>query len=431
MCQPYAAWSPTLILFAIAGLPTAHLFCSARHWGFLWKAAAVHSANIASGLGVKTLQPLHEYLQRELESTAAVQDACRQLQVEGLSGLQDLLNCIILSEHVYKVKSPAIVLRCRPCCAATCNSAALTGGASTNWPATAAARPRGALLVSLLKLALSSLPAALHPLLASHTPLFPLGYADRGSQHRDVCGPHQRCEGALSPAAGHPADRVLGAAARAPPLPAGGEPGCHLCLFHGHQAAPRHGHQRKLVPGDALVVQNAKRSRFYALCVCAVMPAGRAVLAAEPWRLRGQCANCLSAEASGHPCSKDHAAPFWMRVALKQSHLLCLLPVMQEEVVLDAAMLTGGASGHVLDSGAAAGSAGGTAAGTASRAQLAAHRGFLTRARGVPIDSLYREARARGKRLVLCGHSLGGAVASLCALQLLQHLPPNLHHTVR
>jgi alpha-beta hydrolase superfamily lysophospholipase len=96
---------------------------------------------------------------------------------------------------------------------------------------------------------------------------------------------------------------------------------------------------------------------------------------------------------------------------------------MQEEVVLDAAMLTGGASGHVLDSGAAAG--------TASRAQLAAHRGFLTRARGVPIDSLYREARARGKRLVLCGHSLGGAVASLCALQLLQHLPPNLHHTVR
>jgi hypothetical protein len=121
----------------------------------------VHSANIASGLGVKTLQPLHEYLQRELESTAAVQDACRQLQVEGLSGLQDLLNCIILSEHVYKVKSHVIVLRCRPCCADTCNSAAPT--------AAAAAWPGRAFLVSLLKLALSSLPTAPQLLQASHT----------------------------------------------------------------------------------------------------------------------------------------------------------------------------------------------------------------------------------------------------------------------
>lgn len=29
------------------------------------------------------------------------------------------------------------------------------------------------------------------------------------------------------------------------------------------------------------------------------------------------------------------------------------------------------------------------------------------------------------------GHSLGGAVASLCAIRLLQHLPPSLHGSVR
>lgn len=41
------------------------------------------------------------------------------------------------------------------------------------------------------------------------------------------------------------------------------------------------------------------------------------------------------------------------------------------------------------------------------------HRGFLQRARAIPIVHLYAEARRRKKRLVLCGHSLGGAVAAV------------------
>lgn len=41
------------------------------------------------------------------------------------------------------------------------------------------------------------------------------------------------------------------------------------------------------------------------------------------------------------------------------------------------------------------------------------HRGFLQRARAIPIMHLYAEARRRKKRLVLCGHSLGGAVAAV------------------
>ena len=53
----------------------------------------------------------------------------------------------------------------------------------------------------------------------------------------------------------------------------------------------------------------------------------------------------------------------------------------------------------------------------------AAHRGFLDRARAIPVDSLYAEARAKGKRLVFTGHSLGGAVSQLCALQLLHRVP--------
>ncbi len=47
------------------------------------------------------------------------------------------------------------------------------------------------------------------------------------------------------------------------------------------------------------------------------------------------------------------------------------------------------------------------------------HRGFLTRARAIPIVHLYAEARRRKRRLVLCGHSLGGAVAAVSALRLL------------
>lgn len=47
------------------------------------------------------------------------------------------------------------------------------------------------------------------------------------------------------------------------------------------------------------------------------------------------------------------------------------------------------------------------------------HRGFLARARAIPIVHLYDEARRRRRRLVLCGHSLGGAVAAVSAVRLL------------
>lgn len=52
-----------------------------------------------------------------------------------------------------------------------------------------------------------------------------------------------------------------------------------------------------------------------------------------------------------------------------------------------------------------------------------AHRGFLARANAIDVAGLYALARRRGKRLVLCGHSLGGAVAKLCTLKLLRQLP--------
>lgn len=64
--------------------------------------------------------------------------------------------------------------------------------------------------------------------------------------------------------------------------------------------------------------------------------------------------------------------------------------------MLDAVMLASGASADIeAEAGASAGAAGGRT--------LAAHRGFLARARSIPIHQLYAEARARGKRLVLCG----------------------------
>ena len=47
------------------------------------------------------------------------------------------------------------------------------------------------------------------------------------------------------------------------------------------------------------------------------------------------------------------------------------------------------------------------------------HRGFLARARAIPIVHLYDEARRRRRRLVLCGHSLGGAVAAVSAVRLM------------
>ena len=60
--------------------------------------------------------------------------------------------------------------------------------------------------------------------------------------------------------------------------------------------------------------------------------------------------------------------------------------------------------------------------GDRSRRALAAHGGFASRARGLraPVRALFRNAVLRdGKRLVLCGHSLGGAVAALAMLGLL------------
>ncbi|KAL5798653.1 hypothetical protein ACOSQ2_003473 [Xanthoceras sorbifolium] len=50
----------------------------------------------------------------------------------------------------------------------------------------------------------------------------------------------------------------------------------------------------------------------------------------------------------------------------------------------------------------------------------AAHRGFLARAKGIPALELYRLAKKKKRKLVLCGHSLGGAVAALATLAILR-----------
>lgn len=49
----------------------------------------------------------------------------------------------------------------------------------------------------------------------------------------------------------------------------------------------------------------------------------------------------------------------------------------------------------------------------------AAHRGFMARAKGIPALELYRLAQKKKRKLVLCGHSLGGAVAALATLAIL------------
>jgi hypothetical protein len=49
----------------------------------------------------------------------------------------------------------------------------------------------------------------------------------------------------------------------------------------------------------------------------------------------------------------------------------------------------------------------------------AAHAGFLDRAKTIPLE-YFRRLLVRGERVVLTGHSLGGAVASLLALRLLE-----------
>uniref|UniRef100_A0A7N0U5G7 Fungal lipase-type domain-containing protein n=1 Tax=Kalanchoe fedtschenkoi TaxID=63787 RepID=A0A7N0U5G7_KALFE len=50
----------------------------------------------------------------------------------------------------------------------------------------------------------------------------------------------------------------------------------------------------------------------------------------------------------------------------------------------------------------------------------AAHRGFLARAKGIPALELYKLAQKKKRKLVLCGHSLGGAVAALATLAILR-----------
>ncbi|KAB1224135.1 hypothetical protein CJ030_MR2G024429 [Morella rubra] len=54
------------------------------------------------------------------------------------------------------------------------------------------------------------------------------------------------------------------------------------------------------------------------------------------------------------------------------------------------------------------------------RSKPAAHRGFLARAKGIPALELYRLAQKKKRKLVLCGHSLGGAVAALATLAILR-----------
>ncbi|GJN21077.1 hypothetical protein PR202_gb08525 [Eleusine coracana subsp. coracana] len=52
----------------------------------------------------------------------------------------------------------------------------------------------------------------------------------------------------------------------------------------------------------------------------------------------------------------------------------------------------------------------------------AAHRGFMARAKGIPALELYNLAQRKNRKLVLCGHSLGGAVAALATLAILRVL---------
>lgn len=43
-------------------------------------------------------------------------------------------------------------------------------------------------------------------------------------------------------------------------------------------------------------------------------------------------------------------------------------------------------------------------------------QGFLARANGIPALELYRLAQKKKQKLVLCGHSLGGAVSPILIL---------------
>ena len=78
--------------------------------------------------------------------------------------------------------------------------------------------------------------------------------------------------------------------------------------------------------------------------------------------------------------------------------------VWQDEVLLDASSVlnTDDAERFMVGSGNNGNGSNGSN-NTSSQSVPAAHRGFLTRARGIPIDSIFNEAQKRGKRLVLCG----------------------------
>jgi alpha-beta hydrolase superfamily lysophospholipase len=64
-----------------------------------------------------------------------------------------------------------------------------------------------------------------------------------------------------------------------------------------------------------------------------------------------------------------------------------------------------------------------------AQAHRAGVQGFHSRAAHIPVHALWVRAQRHGRRLYLCGHSLGGAVAALATLHLLHHLncPPFDH----
>ncbi|KAL0417982.1 UNVERIFIED_CONTAM: hypothetical protein Sradi_1211700 [Sesamum radiatum] len=64
-------------------------------------------------------------------------------------------------------------------------------------------------------------------------------------------------------------------------------------------------------------------------------------------------------------------------------------------------------------------------------ARPAVHRGFMSRAKGIPALELYRLAQKKRRKLVLCGHSLGGAVAVLATLAILRVIAVTSKETER